>query len=76
MNKQKEQEVGQLPDGTSTEHRGDLTSFNVWMTVLKGSQMLPLKLNPKIASTMKLYLALTSVADGRSVMNGISISVH
>ena len=58
MNKQKEQEVGQLPDGTSTEHRGDLTSFNVWMTVLKGSRMLPLKLNPKIASTIKLQCDL------------------
>ena len=66
----------QLPEGTSTAHNGASTSFNVLMTVLNGSRILPLKLNPKIASTMKLYFPLISGADGRSVINGMSISVH
>ena len=65
-----------IPDGTSTEHSGALTSFKVLIIVPNGSRIFPLKLKPNIASTIKLYFLLISDAGGRSVMNGISMCVH
>lgn len=44
----------ELPDGTSTEQRGILISLNVFKTSSNGARTLPLKLNPKIASTTSL----------------------
>ena len=65
-----------IPEGTSTEHNGALTSFNVLMMAPNGSRMFPLKLKPNIASTIKLYFVSISDEAGSSVINGMSISVH
>ena len=65
-----------LPDGTSTEHIGTLTLLIVSITVSKGDLILPLKLNPNIASTISLYVPSICDFVGISVRKGMSMRSH
>ena len=63
--------VTNTPEGTSTEASGFLTCFKVASTASNGALTAPLKLNPKMASTMTWYLESISAAVGSLSMKGM-----